>query len=465
MSDKLIKITTTQNIPLLYISCCIMICCVLKLVLVFYARLTTFAVTIIWISLCAEIVTFSEFRMTLVLSIVLTTLTLLLSFFALVREFKKFVSTQSFETVFLTSATVLKTFSLSSTSFIEEEHQTWYFFWGTLAVLQARQSCWVRKDSWLWIATFIGLRIIRMLNQVGDKWAHLPDISDWLNRPCNYVFLSLFFLAGVAGTVMCCLENTDGDNFITAMFVPTFFFVAWHGLFRNVFAAQMVRVCTLVIAALRWYDDIYFNAQSIVLLWILWCVPMLRLHNLILLPICYYTAKLLQRLKKNSSVISRTILHMWLSMVMVHCQGICNSIASIDVAPGYVGLQKYFPLITALQILSHVCTFPVLTYLLLYKSFNVDKSTLEYQIIRRTMLNTLIICQVFNVVFFCLVMLMQRDHLFIWTVFAPKLLIESVHTFLLLFVMTACNFNLLKWFKVALRTNRVPYRKNSLPES
>lgn len=46
------------------------------------------------------------------------------------------------------------------------------------------------------VGLLLGHRFLRKLNQTGDKWASLPDISDWLKMPEHQVYLTLIFLAG-----------------------------------------------------------------------------------------------------------------------------------------------------------------------------------------------------------------------------------------------------------------------------
>ena len=150
--------------------------------------------------------------------------------------------------------TVLHTLSLFSSSFVEEEHQTWYFFTITInllllsfmvlpSIFHFKQKCSPencdtnigkttpfsatknhihneqsdlfdtgsdgnyiqikqnKDDSGVRTVTMPDLRsvdshrviicfcilliisrVLRIWNQTGDKWAHLPDVGDWLVR-------------------------------------------------------------------------------------------------------------------------------------------------------------------------------------------------------------------------------------------------------------------------------------------
>ncbi|XP_061642846.1 GPI ethanolamine phosphate transferase 2 isoform X2 [Phyllopteryx taeniolatus] len=123
--------------------------------------------------------------------------------------------------VLLLVGTAGHTLSLASSSFIEEEHQTWYFLLNTLCLVVFQDVCckYFREKSgpggeeehvlpykdyhkeemypekWLALATppFVLLccRLLRYLNQTGMQWAHLPDLGHWLNSSEHKVVLSL----------------------------------------------------------------------------------------------------------------------------------------------------------------------------------------------------------------------------------------------------------------------------------
>lgn len=67
--------------------------------------------------------------------------------------------------------------SMFSTSFIEEEHQFWYYFLSTYFLLITIEEKSFKNFSFL-----ILCRLIRSWNQTGNKWLHLQDIGDFLNK-------------------------------------------------------------------------------------------------------------------------------------------------------------------------------------------------------------------------------------------------------------------------------------------
>lgn len=114
--------------------------------------------------------------------------------------------------------TILHCVSLLSSSFIEEEHQVWYFLWLTFAVtilfelcsalFSKQSSVHVMKTHtsdekhkldwvlWCWLGLLFLHRILRKWNQTGDKWASLPDVGDWLVQQEHRAHLSVVLLFG-----------------------------------------------------------------------------------------------------------------------------------------------------------------------------------------------------------------------------------------------------------------------------
>ena len=71
---------------------------------------------------------------------------------------------------------VLHLVSLFSSSFIEEEHQSWYYFLCTYLLLVS-----LEERSWRYGCLLALSRLIRGWNQTGNKWLNEPDVGDFLN--------------------------------------------------------------------------------------------------------------------------------------------------------------------------------------------------------------------------------------------------------------------------------------------
>lgn len=101
------------------------------------------------------------------------------------------------------------TISVASSSFIEEEHQIWYYFCNAMFIIltffefRGRRSL----ESFLSVAfqcfPVLLLHVtIRRMNQTGDKWINVQDIGDWLHKKENEDWLHFsIFISLVASSI------------------------------------------------------------------------------------------------------------------------------------------------------------------------------------------------------------------------------------------------------------------------
>ncbi|KAL5108230.1 GPI ethanolamine phosphate transferase 2 [Taenia crassiceps] len=101
-------------------------------------------------------------------------------------------------------ALLLHSLSLTASSLIEEEHQTWYFLTTTncfalllvlaLSTREGGKSC--GRVVCITLVLCLDRFLLKLLNQTGDKWLHLPDLTDWLeSHPlCLWVAQSLAWI-------------------------------------------------------------------------------------------------------------------------------------------------------------------------------------------------------------------------------------------------------------------------------
>lgn len=121
--------------------------------------------------------------------------------------------------------TLLHTVSLTGSSFVEEEHQIWYFYWITIIafftydVFRKNFNGKSGKFPMLLLSLMIVHRVLRKLNSTGDKYAHLPDISGWLLNQ-NSTFAMTFIL--ITGKYL---------SYVLSAIVECFFFVFYQQLY------------------------------------------------------------------------------------------------------------------------------------------------------------------------------------------------------------------------------------------
>lgn len=117
---------------------------------------------------------------------------------------------------------------LGSSSFVEEEHQTWYWLCAALLLVlsvrdvrarlredRARQVpgldmdvtarnveaelvwpplrwCFNYRVEIAWFAVLSLMATVRRLNQTGDKWLSVPDVGDWFQMEANRGWQSIW---------------------------------------------------------------------------------------------------------------------------------------------------------------------------------------------------------------------------------------------------------------------------------
>lgn len=104
---------------------------------------------------------------------------------------------------------IFHTVSFTSSSFIEEEHQTWYYIGYTFFIIFCKKDLsaaelaqngstqgYVQKKCFKWFLFLLMHLILRKLNQTGDKWINEPDIGDHLNEEKNKFLLFFVFILG-----------------------------------------------------------------------------------------------------------------------------------------------------------------------------------------------------------------------------------------------------------------------------
>lgn len=316
----------------------------------------------------------------------------------------------------LVIGSALQVLSFLSSSFIEEEHQTWYFFSGTFILCNLLNSQNLRLFI-SYVSVFVGLRFLRIINQTGDKWASLPDLSDWLMKTNNSLYLQLFFTISLLLCVYCHSLLIDRKK-ILLLNLP---------IYLLIFIFKTVAFDSVYLGKLIWLLIFLYLIASVmykmppVSTWLLISCLLLQSYNVILIPACILASKALSKNIRNTHVL--TLAHIWLGNTLYFCQGHSNSLATVNVASGYIGMDTYIPSLVISQVLCHTYSLPVLAHCLVLEKYRAH--TLKVWA-------TIIVFRLSNLLMISILNLIQRNHLFVWSVFAPKLLIESVHCVVLL---------------------------------
>ncbi|CAF4009305.1 unnamed protein product, partial [Rotaria sordida] len=286
--------------------------------------------------------------------------------------------------------------SLFSTSFIEEEHQTWFFFLSTYLLLIT-----IEKKSFQNLLCFILSRLIRSWNQTGNKFLHLTDIGDYLNASENRSYLFLIHI--ISSIIFIYLLNKPKRYSISYLLpiisiIYRWNFIGWLSPLTPLFYYLLLIILIVI-------NRLPIEKCLFCLLYIL-C----RTHNcfIIIVHMIFY-----EYIYENDA----RILFLFSQSAFFHL-GNSNSFVTIDISSGFVGVPGYIPIIHGIFI--YLSTYGLsIVWLFKLKKFERIRYLIEITLINST---------------FALCILIQRYHLFVWTVFAPKLFYLCAQTAFNLFL-------------------------------
>ncbi|XP_027401097.1 GPI ethanolamine phosphate transferase 2 isoform X2 [Bos indicus x Bos taurus] len=415
--------------------------------------------------------------------------------------------------------TVGHVLSLGASSFIEEEHQTWYFLVNTLCLALCHQiyrKCLLGDDCapqhcphtgeefdgvavalqgkragpegwelsrapadpsslealrgserWMVLASpwlvLACCRLLRSLNQTGVQWAHRPDLGHWLTSSDHKAELSV--LAALSLTMIFVLVQKRCS--LTSKVAMAFGLLGiycyraaignvlfpWQqdnkDISKGITEARFVYVFVLGILFTGTKDLLKsqiiaadFTARTVGL-WeihsglVLLATLLLRPHNLpvLVLSLAIQTimAQFIWRPLRHD-VAEVTVMHYWFGQAFFYFQGNSNSIATVDISAGFVGLDAYMEIPAMFLTAFATYSGPVL-----WASHLVNFLTSEASsgsALSHACFCYALICSIPVSVYIILVTSL-RYHLFIWSVFSPKLLYEGMH---LLITAAVCIF-------------------------
>ncbi|KAK1175647.1 GPI ethanolamine phosphate transferase 2 [Acipenser oxyrinchus oxyrinchus] len=397
--------------------------------------------------------------------------------------------------ILLLTGTLGHVLSLAASSFIEEEHQTWYFLLNTLCLAVFQDVCrkyfsekrsykdledslyqpskdelltsdYTSKPSstsagyekWLALATplvtLACCRILRSLNQTGVQWAHLPDFGHWLNSSEHHTELSLlaatslvliFFLVqrrcsmvskialglgllgvysyrAAVGNVLFPWQQEGraiSKGIVEARFVYIFVLGILFTGAKDLLKSQVITSDTKTKSRGLW--EVY---SGVVLL----AALLFRPHNLPVLVFCLLIQTIMTRFIWKGlqyDAAQTTIMHYWFGQAFFYFQGNSNNIATVDISAGFVGLENYVEIPAIFLTAFSTYAGPLLwaSHLVCYLNSETDRSSAAmghgcycFALLRSIPAAVYIILAT-----------SLRYHLFVWSVFSPKLLLRDAY--------------------------------------
>eukprot|EP00076_Gallus_gallus_P016599 XP_015135974.1 GPI ethanolamine phosphate transferase 2 isoform X5 [Gallus gallus] len=302
--------------------------------------------------------------------------------------------------VLILAGTIGHVLSLGASSFIEEEHQTCSEHKSELSVLAA-----------------ISLVMIFVLVQ--RRCSLVSKIAMALG------LLGVYSYRAAIGNVIFPWQHDSKDiskGITEARFVYVFVLgIVFTGT-KDLLKSQVISADSSVKSTGLW--EVY---SGLVLLSAL----LFRPHNLPVLVFCLLIQTMMTKyiwrpLKFDAAQI--TIMHYWFGQAFFYFQGNSNGIATVDVSAGFVGLESYveIPAIFLTAFATYAGPLLWAIHLLCYLSSEVSRNSAAvghgcfcYALMRSI-----------PVAIYIVLVTGLRYHLFIWSVFSPKLLYEGMHVFI-----------------------------------
>lgn len=282
--------------------------------------------------------------------------------------------------------TVLYAVTQFASSFVEEEHLFWFFACQLFLLVDA-----LRLPTLKALLSMLAVRIIHTWNSNGDHWRNLPDMKTWLGRHPAIDDL----LLGLALSYFCLtslrrrFDFKRGVPFSAAAALIFLYKCSVLDAFHTVATA---RACYLLIAAgFVLCRDSRFSVSALLIL-------LAKRHNTILFVAL-------------DLVVSPPLSDLFAIAVMqfsYFALGSSHLISSVDVSNSFTGLSTFNPVFVALLTFLVTWSGPIFCSFLLPEHSHAASpfSRLVVQVV--VMLSATI----------------QRYHLFIWTVYSPRLLFE-----------------------------------------
>ncbi|VDM18591.1 unnamed protein product [Hydatigera taeniaeformis] len=362
-------------------------------------------------------------------------------------------------------ALLLHLLSLTSSSLIEEEHQTWYFLTTTncfalllvlvLSIHEGGSSC--GRIVCITFVLCLDRFLLKLLNQTGDKWFHLADLTDWLGQFSRLHLRTVLTLVAVALTqlvyrIVVFTAEPNRMHFssswtssllparlafvaLAADFVACLWFVARLAVWSSEFRASPPLFSPALCEEWELPSPVHTLALLACLLGrtasvLLWAGVMIKELMLTRIIHAEFAALDSSSPQARSKLTYFTVMLYWMEgWVTFFQQGNSNKFSTVDMAAGYVGLSGHSNILSTMMVLLYTYAGPLFWQLSLYFRY-VFKYGISERVIGR---ETLLPHVKTSVVVFALGLLMTvttmsaiiclffHSHLFIWSVFAPKL--------------------------------------------
>lgn len=172
--------------------------------------------------------------------------------------------------------------------------------------------------------------------------------------------------------------------------------------------------------------------------WILFSGLLLKVENIPLLGLNVLLEmlvhKCIQGSLRSNRLLTFIVTYLTFASSAFYSQGNSNSISTINVASGYIGLDSYNLFLVGFLLASSTYCLYIYWILMLFIRIDDSKFCVDPKIKYQNLLtcfNTILIFRLASVSFFSIVAFILQNHLFIWSVISPKFMYEASLTILI----------------------------------
>ncbi|CAO4364474.1 unnamed protein product [Caenorhabditis nigoni] len=316
-----------------------------------------------------------------------------------------------------------------ASSLIEEEHEVWYFLGSTVVAIRLILCIKKKEFAKARLALVLGIlhRIaFGYMQSARRRWEMDPNLlpkpffPDFFDR--KVVDLNAFFkdkaTFALAIPLLLRADNKQRLLIMTPILVRSFEYIGFPSLFHNFIRFSV-------------FPMFYFTDSPLhaVAPWILLLVPESQL------PLCLlvFVIGLCTRILKLGDVDSFIF-----CMSSFFYFGNSNSLSTLSLTSAYIGLRDYYPILVGIQLILYTFAGPIFFILGRYLSTAKPPPTEIRDPPSTSWLRLFFSHRIFSLTISLICLHHFQNHLFVWSVYSPKVVYDMAHVIFSGFVSFYC---------------------------